>query len=217
MLKTPLTKRHRQHRLNSLFYCDQMNEKEQPRLLFFVSLNSLLLAGLIFHQIIRVMRKQILVFISITVLIYVASSSFTAASRQGGFKNLKVLPKDISKDSLDAIMDYFKASLGVKCNFCHAPDPATNKLNFASDDKPEKEIARAMMKMTSEINKNYFNFNNSNRTDTINAVTCYTCHNGNPHPEAKVNMDKDEHHMPANHPPVDGGQMPPPDSLKMKP
>jgi hypothetical protein len=35
-------------------------------------------------------------------------------------KNLKVLPKNISKEDLDKVMDGFKASLGVRCNYCHA-------------------------------------------------------------------------------------------------
>lgn len=155
------------------------------------------------------MRKQIAVLTIIAALIYVVSVSFTPAPPQGGFKNLKVLPKDISRDSLDAIMDYFKGSLGVKCGFCHAPDPSTGRLNFASDDKPEKETTRYMMKMTSDINKNFFNFNNSTMPDTIRAVTCYTCHHGDPHPEAKLKFE-DDHHMP---PPPGGmppnGQMPP--------
>ncbi len=167
------------------------------------------------------MRKQIFILSIVVALIYMASSAFTPSSRQGGFKNLKVLPKDISHDSLDAIMDYFKGSLGVKCGFCHAPDPSTGKLNFASDDKPEKEIARAMMKMTYDINKNYFNFNNSNKPDTIRAVTCYTCHHGEPHPEAKLQFEKDHHMMPPpggmppNGMPMDSAHKMSPDGMPM--
>lgn len=154
------------------------------------------------------MRKQIFILTTIAALIYVSATSFTPSSKQGGFKNLKVLPKDISHDSLDHIMDFFKASLGVKCGFCHAPDPNTGKLNFASDDKPEKDIARYMMKMTVGINKEYFNFNKSTNTDTIRAVTCYTCHNGNPHPEGMPKMEDDHNHMmPPNHPPMSDSSM----------
>lgn len=166
------------------------------------------------------MRKQILVFTVIIGLLYICSTSFTKTTQQGGFKNLKILPKDISPDSLDHIMDFYKASLGVKCGFCHAPDPATGKLNFASDEKPEKEAARYMMTMTTGINKEYFNFNKSANPDTLNAVTCYTCHNGNPHPEGIPPMGHDDHGMPpSNHPPMtpDGqmpnGQMQPHDSM----
>ena len=35
------------------------------------------------------------------------------------FTNLKVLPKNISNQQLDKVMDEFKDALGVKCSFCH--------------------------------------------------------------------------------------------------
>ena len=61
------------------------------------------------------------------------------------FKNLKTLPKNISHEELDKIMDSFKKALGVKCSFCHAPaiDPANGDLDFASDEKPEKPTYRS--------------------------------------------------------------------------
>ena len=66
------------------------------------------------------------------------------------YQNLKVLPKDISKEKLDKIMFGFKDALGVKCSYCHAKsqDTTVRHPDFASDEKPEKEIARSMMKMT---------------------------------------------------------------------
>jgi hypothetical protein len=102
--------------------------------------------------------------------------------------NFKVLPKDISHDDLEKIMDEWKAALGVKCNFCHAPsaDSTSHRLDFASDAKPEKDIARHMYKMTGKINKKYFSFNKDDKGNTIPAVHCATCHHGSPHPgEAK--------------------------------
>jgi hypothetical protein len=42
------------------------------------------------------------------------------------FENLKVLPRDISRDSLTQIMRNFSFSLGVRCQYCHvqrAPGP----------------------------------------------------------------------------------------------
>jgi hypothetical protein len=51
-------------------------------------------------------------------------------------KNLKVLPKNISKEKLDTIMDGFKDALGVKCGHCHAAQKDNpRKLDFASDAK----------------------------------------------------------------------------------
>src|SRR5258708_19254257 len=72
--------------------------------------------------------------------------------------NFKVLPKDISHDDLEKIMDGWKAALGVKCNFCHAPsaDSSSHRLDFASDAKPEKDIALHMYKLTGKINKKNF-------------------------------------------------------------
>jgi len=81
--------------------------------------------------------------------------AFTIA-HQPQFKNLQVLPKDISGHDLDSVMHHFTASLGVKCNFCHVVDTVARKLDAANDAKPEKNIARKMMLMAIDINKNYF-------------------------------------------------------------
>jgi hypothetical protein len=102
-------------------------------------------------------------------------------------QNLKILPKNISHEDLDKIMDEFKAALGVKCNFCHAAskDSSSKKLDFASDEKPEKNIAREMMRMTNKINKKYFNYEKDDKGEHVPVVFCATCHRGNPHPEVK--------------------------------
>ena len=65
-----------------------------------------------------------------------ASSNSTSdpdTKRDGGFKNLKVLPKDITDEALDSVMGEFSISLGVRCNFCHARKSDTTKrgLDFA--------------------------------------------------------------------------------------
>jgi len=58
------------------------------------------------------------------------------------YKNLKVLPKDVSSKVLSHIMiDEFEDGLGVSCNYCHTKENNSNKLDYASDAKPEKEIA----------------------------------------------------------------------------
>lgn len=108
-------------------------------------------------------------------------------------RNLKVLPKDISHDDLDKIMESWKIALGVKCSFCHAPskDSSSKHLDFASDAKPEKDIARHMFRMTAKINKKYFHFDADDKgAAMMPAVTCLTCHRGDPHPETKPGIDK---------------------------
>lgn len=101
------------------------------------------------------------------------------------YSNLKVLPKNISTKFLSHIMiDEFDDGLGVSCNFCHASDDHSQKLNYASDAKPEKTIARSMMQMTLLINKKYFQVNNPLIGDSVMVVTCATCHKGQPRPDA---------------------------------
>ena len=103
-------------------------------------------------------------------------------------KNLKILPKNISHEDLDKVMDGFKAALGVRCDFCHAPlksDSTGHKLDFPSDEKPEKNIARKMMKMAAKINKKYFSYNKNDQGQTVPEISCITCHRGNPHPGDK--------------------------------
>ena len=108
------------------------------------------------------------------------------AKQPGGFKNLTVLPKDITKKQLDSTMDYYCISLGVHCGFCHARLDSTSKhLDFPSDAKPEKGRAREMVTMTADMNKHYFAQGNTGVGQNIPGVTCFTCHRGNQEPTVK--------------------------------
>lgn len=100
------------------------------------------------------MKKSFLIILGCisSVLLFQA---FTT-SNDPEWKNLKILPKDISKHDLDTVMHHFTAALGVKCNFCHVRNEAARSMDFASDDKPEKNVARKMMLMAIDLNKNYF-------------------------------------------------------------
>ena len=100
------------------------------------------------------MKKSILVIVVCLISVF-GFQAFTTL-HQPRFQNLQILPKDISKDGLDSVMHFFTASLGVHCTYCHQGDPATRKMDFASDAKPEKLIARKMMLMNIDINKNHF-------------------------------------------------------------
>ena len=133
--------------------------------------------------------KQIsvsLLVISLVLLGFAAS----APPDDPPYKNLKILAKNISHDDLKKIMDGYKEALGVKCNFCHAAskDTSVHHPDFASDDKPEKNIARKMMKMTAKINKKYFSFASAEEGENNPSVTCITCHRGNPQPSGKKPM-----------------------------
>src|SRR5450432_1621234 len=100
------------------------------------------------------MKKSLLI-ITGCILSVILFQAFTITN-EPHFKNLQILPKDISDHDLDSVMHHFSKSLGVRCNFCHVANEDMKKWDFASDDKPEKNIARKMMLMAIDINKNYF-------------------------------------------------------------
>ena len=79
------------------------------------------------------------------------------------FKNLQVLPKNVTKAALIAQMNMQVVALGKDCTHCHDPkDPAA--------ETPMKEKAREMMRMVSDIGAKY--------PATMNRVTCWSCHRG---------------------------------------
>jgi len=104
---------------------------------------------------------------------------------KGDFKNLQILPKDISPQKLDSIMESYNKALAVNCSFCHAKGMAIfpdSTLDYASDANHMKEDARRMMRMTIELNKNWFYFNRDQQPIDLNVVQCMTCHRGDPYP-----------------------------------
>ena len=103
------------------------------------------------------------------------------------YKNLKVLPKNITKEQMDSVMHHFTASLNVKCNFCHVKREGEAHPDFASDDNKHKLVAREMMKMTDKINDKYFNISGGKKNlDAKLMVTCFTCHHGATDPATKA-------------------------------
>ena len=125
---------------------------------------------------------------SLVILLYAFKSATSEDDRyqpQTKWKNLKVLPQNISKDSLDHLMEGYSNALSVKCNYCHAPKKDNpTKLDFASDDKIEKEIARGMITMTNEINMKYFQPHFPDpKPAQVYVVNCVLCHRGAANPE----------------------------------
>jgi hypothetical protein len=98
--------------------------------------------------------------------------------------NLKVLPKDISREDLIKIMRGYTGALGVGCKFCHAANPQTHKLDFPSDANDDKTIARTMIAMTRTINDQYMSqIHDPDAMPEDKHVTCGTCHRGHSMPE----------------------------------
>ena len=113
--------------------------------------------------------------------------------RQGGgappapLKNLQVFPKDMTQPQILPIMRNFEAALQVECGHCHVwtgPGVPTN--DFASDAKPQKAIARAMIKMVNDANAAITPVvaqADSKSADQVQKVTCATCHRGQAVPQ----------------------------------
>ncbi len=122
--------------------------------------------------------------LAITVALGIAATASTAGEPTVHYVNLKVLPKNISSKDLQSLMvDDFQDGLGVTCNFCHANAADGHGLDFVSDAKPEKEIARAMMRLTIGINKKYFKIKHPVLGADGLTVTCNTCHRGQAFPD----------------------------------
>jgi len=104
--------------------------------------------------------------------------------------NLQVLPKDLTGQQVHEIMEGYAGALGQHCNYCHAADPKNvgpngrPRLNFASDDKDEKKMARVMIAMTEDINTNYVKkvAAMDKMPEMAPPVTCGTCHQGHEDP-----------------------------------
>lgn len=119
----------------------------------------------------------------LAVLLVVVGAGAAASHKPRQYVNLNVLPKDISSKDLQGIMaDDFEDGLGVSCGFCHAPVPGGHGLDFASDAKPDKEIARRMMRMTLDLNKKFFRVGKPRIGSDRLTITCVTCHRGQPFP-----------------------------------
>lgn len=127
-----------------------------------------------------------------------ASSAPAAAQTQSQFKNLQVFPRDIPREELIGSMRVFTRSLGVRCDTCHVVTATEPKqvMDFASDAKEEKKIARVMLQMTTELNATWMP-----RVDAAEGhaaapkamepqdavmngrVGCWTCHRGKTEPD----------------------------------
>jgi len=90
---------------------------------------------------------------------------------EAAFQNIQVL-KGVPSTELPAIMHFMRASLGVRCEYCHVAEEGKYRL----DEKKEKQRAREMILMTRQLNQENFG--------GANAITCNTCHRGSVKPQA---------------------------------
>jgi hypothetical protein len=91
------------------------------------------------------------------------------------FRNIDIL-KGKKASRLPGLMSALTGLLGVDCSYCHV------KNEWDREDKPAKQTARKMFRMIEVINKDNF--------EGKNAVSCWTCHRGNPHPPIQAQAGK---------------------------
>jgi len=127
-------------------------------------------------------------------------------------RNLQVLPKDTAAPDVAALMQQFTRALGVQCTYCHVeqapPQLSVEELqaqqaaaaqagaagrgrgrgrggpqiNFAADDKRQKQTARLMMAMMNDINTRVASATHKAPSAVVR-VQCATCHRGITNPQ----------------------------------
>ncbi len=130
------------------------------------------------------MNKKTFIYIGIALFITAGMAATHIPTDKPEWKNLKVIPKTIDEEQMERLMYKYTKQLGVTCVFCHAetkPGITPVRMDFASDDIPQKIIARNMMRMTDKINRKYFGYKNDYGFNSLNnktGITCTTCHRG---------------------------------------
>jgi len=93
-------------------------------------------------------------------------------------KNLQVLPANLTTPQVVQVMQTFTAALGVNCAYCHVFLGNGNPMNdMASDMKPQKNVARAMLRMAADVNARLATVIQKPADDRTK-VECMTCHRG---------------------------------------
>lgn len=108
------------------------------------------------------------------------------------FTNLKVLPKDISKEDLMDTMRGFTRALDFRCDGCHAGEPEKGfaGIDFPSDSLQNKRTARVMLQMLQEINGTYIAKVDNDPAKQVK-VECITCHRGQDRPRMLADVLND--------------------------
>src|SRR5215470_1975246 len=116
---------------------------------------------------------------ALAVFVVAAAGAAAAAQPPWRGENLQFYPKDISRESLTQRMREFSFALGVRCQYCHAGGNGVSfdGVVFASDEKPAKVTARAMLRMVDQLNTVTLAQLPARAQPRV-VVECATCHRG---------------------------------------
>jgi hypothetical protein len=129
-------------------------------------------------------NRKIILTGDLFAVVIISVAAIEPSPEKNEFKNLKALPKDISSKDLQKVMvDEFQDGLGVGCNYCYARKKESLHLDYKSDERPEKEIARSMKLMTMDINKKHFGVEDPIIGENVLTTSCCSCHHGTAHPD----------------------------------
>lgn len=117
--------------------------------------------------------RRIFGFALLLFLVFLACPVFAQIPRT--FTNLQVLPRDISRAELIATMRGFAGALGVRCTHCHVGPDNLQGMDFATDEKLTKQIARTMLRMVRSMNAKYLSKLPA-REAPRQEVGCLMCH-----------------------------------------
>jgi tetratricopeptide (TPR) repeat protein len=128
------------------------------------------------------MRYRVVTMIAVVALSTTAAPAQEPAPWKG--KNLQFFAADIQRDALVQRMREFSFALGVRCQYCHfgGDGISFDGVDFSSDAKPAKMKARAMLRMTDQVNRTLLPQIPS-RAEPAVQVDCATCHRGLPLPK----------------------------------
>ncbi len=128
-------------------------------------------------------KKDSAVLLVVLSLLLVLETRLLPAQIPDTFKNLQVLPKDIGKQELVAMMRSFAGGLGVRCQHCHIGEEgkSLSEFDFVSDEKNTKQTARIMMRMVQALNQEHLP-KIAARASPPMQVNCVTCHRGQNRP-----------------------------------
>lgn len=123
------------------------------------------------------MHRSLVVIVAVLITTVSASAQTPTTGWRG--ENLQFFPKDISREQLTLRMREFSFALNVRCQHCHAGGDGLSLegVNFASDEKPAKATARAMLRMVAQLNTVTL-AQLPARAEPRVEVECATCHRG---------------------------------------